>query len=157
MRGVAKWTTKTRVLTPICSLFLMKDTAGKPQKSPTPKSPANPIPARLHPPQKAQQAPGYSASFAPSSTSFSSVSSRINIYATDFKDVEGGSPLSPAKSRLPAIFFPLRCPCGGAFLYTHKCIIMQRGYPHRRRKGKWRHPLFTQGEFFNFSSFSREG
>ena len=34
---------------------------------------------------------------------------------------------------------------------------MQRGYPHQERKGKRRHPLFTQGVILKFSSFSRKG
>ena len=34
---------------------------------------------------------------------------------------------------------------------------MQRGYPHQERKGKRRHPLFTQGVILEFNSFSRKG
>ena len=139
----------------------MKDTAAKPPKSPHPKRPANPSAARLHPPQKAQKAPDFSASFAPSSISSSSVSSRRNIAATDFQRGRKGKRFTLSilhKNQPPFLYILLmRCPRGGAFFIMHKCIIMQRGYTRRRRMWMWRHPLFTQGGIFNFSSFWRSG
>ena len=139
----------------------MKDMAEKPPKSPHPKSPANLSPARLLPPQKAQQAPVYSASSAPLSISLSFVSSRLNIAATDFPRGCKGKRFTLSILHKTHHSFCIFCPCAALsaalFVAMHKCIIMQRGYTPLGREGKWRHPLFTQGEIFNFSSFWRSG